>query len=79
VDRAKNIFKLSQGEYIAPEKCENIYIQSEFVAQVWVYGDSLRDYCISFIVLDPETMKKWCAANGDVEYNDALLSNPELK
>ena len=51
VDRAKNIFKLSQGEYIAPEKLENVYIQSKYIAQIWVYGDSIRDFAIAFIVV----------------------------
>lgn len=42
VDRKKHIFKLAQGEYIAPEKIENIYIRSDAVAQVFVHGDSLQ-------------------------------------
>lgn len=42
IDRKKHIFKLSQGEYIVPEKIENIYIKSQFVEQVFVHGESLK-------------------------------------
>lgn len=47
IDRKKHIFKLAQGEYISPEKIENIYIRSEPVAQLYVHGDSLQvNVCI---------------------------------
>lgn len=64
IDRSKNIFKLSQGEYIAPEKVENIFALCPFVAQSMVYGDSLKNCCIAIIVPDEGKMKAWASENG---------------
>jgi long-chain acyl-CoA synthetase len=59
IDRAKNIFKLAQGEYIAPEKLENVYIQSPYIQQIFVHGDSLESYLVAIIVPDFHEIKKW--------------------
>uniref|UniRef100_A0A671R9V2 Long-chain-fatty-acid--CoA ligase n=1 Tax=Sinocyclocheilus anshuiensis TaxID=1608454 RepID=A0A671R9V2_9TELE len=59
IDRKKHIFKLAQGEYIAPEKIENIYIRSDPVAQVFVHGDSLQACLVGIVVPDPDFLPGW--------------------
>ncbi|KAM4636503.1 long-chain-fatty-acid--CoA ligase 5 [Discoglossus pictus] len=61
IDRKKNIFKLAQGEYIAPEKIENVYIRSAPVAQVFVHGDSLRSCLVGVVIPDPEVLPEFAA------------------
>jgi long-chain acyl-CoA synthetase len=66
IDRSKNIFKLSQGEYIAPEKIENIFGLSGEIAQCLVYGDSLRSSCVAIIVPEPAKTAAFAKENGKI-------------
>ncbi|EAR92332.1 AMP-binding enzyme family protein (macronuclear) [Tetrahymena thermophila SB210] len=58
IDRKKNLFKLQQGEYVSPEKIENIYIRARGVQEAFVHGDSLQTYCIAVIVPKPDEIVK---------------------
>ena len=53
IDRVKNIFKLQQGEYVAPEKIENKLAKCKYVEQIFVYGDSLQNYLVGILVPKP--------------------------
>ncbi|KFO89788.1 Long-chain-fatty-acid--CoA ligase 5 [Buceros rhinoceros silvestris] len=79
IDRKKNIFKLAQGEYIAPEKIENVYIRSAPVAQVFVHGESLRSFLIAIVVPDSETLPEFAAKLGVKGSYEDICKNPVVK
>ena len=79
IDRSKNIFKLAQGEYVAPEKVEGIYVLSPWIAQSLIYGDSLRSCTVGIIVPDVDNAKKWARDNGKSEDLETLLKDADLK
>lgn len=51
IDRKKNIFKLAQGEFVSPERLENLYTSSShLIEQVYIYGNSLQMNVVAVVV-----------------------------
>ena len=67
IDRKKHIFKLAQGEYIAPEKIEGVYMRTAMVGQIFVDGNSLESFVVAIVVPDAESALSWAKKNGLAE------------
>ncbi|CAB4003357.1 long-chain-fatty-acid-- ligase 1 isoform X1 [Paramuricea clavata] len=79
IGRKKSIFKLSQGEYVAPDKIENIYIKSPYVAQAFVHGDGLKSCIVGIIVPDEEILMGWATENSLSKTFNELCHNEHVK
>lgn len=54
VDRKKNVLKLSQGEYISPERIENVFqAKSNLITMAYVHGDSHQSNLVGIFGVDP--------------------------
>ena len=63
-DRKKDLFKLSNGKYVAPQLIESLLKESEFVSQVVVVGAG-RKQPAALIVPDWENLKEALTAGGE--------------
>jgi long-chain acyl-CoA synthetase len=63
-DRKKDLFKLSNGKYIAPQLLESLMKQSEFVTQVVVVGAG-RKQPVALVVPEWEALKQSLYTSGE--------------
>ena len=64
IDRVKSIFKLSQGEYIAPEKIENALSKSHYIHQIYVTGFSEKNFVVAIIVPERQEIINFLETKG---------------
>jgi len=54
VDRIKNVFKLAQGEFVVPQKIEDVLLSCPLVDHVFVTGNTTERQVVAIVVLSAE-------------------------
>jgi long-chain acyl-CoA synthetase len=74
IDRVKEIFKLAQGEYIAPSKLEGAYGLNPYIEQICIHGDSLHTFIVAIIFPSRLKVKMFLVEKGLLKEEDPLES-----
>jgi long-chain acyl-CoA synthetase len=63
-DRKKDMFKTSQGKYVAPSAVATMFTgMCPYVGEFIVYGEG-RPYCVALVSLDREAISAWADEHG---------------
>ncbi|XP_028242085.1 long chain acyl-CoA synthetase 2-like [Glycine soja] len=75
IDRKKNLFKLSQGEYIVVENIENKYLQCPLIASIWVYGNNFESFLVAVVVPERKAIEDWAKEHNLTDDFKSLCNN----
>ena len=77
-ERIKDLFKTSNGKYIAPQALESRLGEDKFIEQVAVIGDQ-RKFVTALIVPDYAALRDYARANSiPFDTTEDLLENPKI-
>lgn len=74
-ERVKDLFKTSNGKYIAPQMLESRLAENKYIDEVAVIGDQ-RKFVTALVVPNFSQMRRWAKENGIPEETSQLISNP---
>lgn len=77
--RLKSLFKTSMGKYVNPQIIEDKFVESEFIANIVVFGEGQK-YAAAIILPEFDYIKSWCKSN-QIEYTTPaeMITKKEIK
>jgi len=78
IDRAKQLVKLSQGEYLSLTALTEMYTMAENVQFMYIYADSLHDKPVAVVIPKPEKLKEW-ESKGLTNFNESPIAKKEIQ
>jgi long-chain acyl-CoA synthetase len=87
IDRKKNVLKLSQGEYISPERIENVYMANTNLINIaFVHGEPTKSNLVGVFGIDPPHFAPWVSKilgkeidKADVAALKAAANDPRVR
>ena len=87
IDRVKNVLKLAHGEYISPERIENVYLGNlPWLAQGYVHGDSTQSNLVAIFGFQADIFAGFLSKllgkqidPTDVKGMDAAAQDPKVR
>ncbi|KAH7089777.1 long-chain-fatty-acid-CoA ligase 1 [Paraphoma chrysanthemicola] len=87
IDRRKNVLKLAQGEYISPERIENVYLANcGYLASAYVHGDSHQSFLVAIFGVAPDIFPAFASKvlgekipEGDIAKLKEVITNKKIE